>query len=332
MLSSWQEEEILRDILDGLNATVANEELDHTKVDPIKFNKLLFLAVDYFDLPITYRWYKYGSDFTPHGRSIDEDLGPTALEKLASPEEPRIDEEDVGEEVTPPTPQQVCHFYREEVEDLERLFEDDTKEYLRTFYEDYAPPHLQDVYSACAVFQKSLDQVGYADSPGEVVTKDIDTIVEELNDLNHAVMFCEPIADADEPFKDYANLLKDVLVTVANSESTLSPRQEESLRSVVKFFYKRAWELVALKIASEDSRGSRNLNWEQSAGYRFSQEYNTYEGDLRALRQRSKRANLISENLLHLSGPKARQATTDGRAEREKEVFQEWDGVSEPPR
>lgn len=331
MVSPWQEDEILRDILDGLNAAIHEEGWDHTDVDPIKFNKLLFLAVNHFDLPVTYRWYKYGVDFTPHGRSIQDDIAPQALSDLASPEVPRVDPEDIeNEDINPPSPEEVCGFYRTEVEDGERLFEDDTKEYLRRFYGDYAPSHLEEVYAACAVFQKSLDDVGHADDPWWVVVENVDVILDELDELTHCVMFCEAIGDVEGQFRKYANLLKDVLVTVAENEEGLTPRQEDALRSVVTFFYSRAWKLVALKIASAHTQGEQSMDWKTTAGNRFLREHEAYEGNLRAIMQRCKRTHLISDNLLDLTGPKARQATVDGRADQEEEVYRDWEGVSGP--
>lgn len=328
MTTLWQEEEILRDIVDGLNAAIDEEGWDHEELDPIKFNKLLYLAVDHFDLPITYRWYKYGSDFTPHGFSVDEDISPEPLAELPSPEEPRIEPSEIEDSIKPPSPSDVKSFYQEGVESIEQLFEDDTKEYLRSFYGDYAPSNLEGVYSTCAVLQKSLDTVGHAQSPGKAVEENLDTILDELNELTREVMFNDIIADAESSFLEYTEFLKDVLITVSDRDGSISPRREDVLRSVIKFFYRRAWKLVALKIASVETQGEHSLEWRQTAGNRFLMDYNNYDKELRALRHRCKRAGLIADDLLEYSQPVARQADQTGRAEREKEVTRRWEGVS----
>ena len=328
MTTLWQEEEILRDIVDGLNAAIHEEGWDQDDLDPIKFNKLLYLAVGYFDLPITYRWYKYGSDFTPHGLSVEEGISPTAISELPSPQEPRIDPSDIEENVTPPSPAEVKSFYTTEVEEVERLFEDDTKEYLRSFYTGYAPENLEGVYSACAIFQKSLDEMGYSENPVDIIRENIETLLREIDALNREVMFCEEVADADEPFQEYVALLKDVLITVAESEEPISPRQEDVLRSVVTFFYRWAWELVSLKIASVEAKGEHGLEWKTTAGNRFLRDLERYDDELRALRFRCDRAGLIADNLLQLTVPRARSADQEEKSKREREVHRDWKGAS----
>lgn len=328
MTTLWQEEEILRDIVDGLNAAIDEQGWDHTELDPIKFNKLLYLAVDHFELPITYRWYKYGSDFTPHALSVDEDISPTAIGELPSPDEPRIDPSDIGGDVNPPSPAEVKSFYTTEIDEIGRIFEDDTKEYLRSFYTGYAPKNLESLYSASAVFQKTIDEIGHSENPAEIIQQDIELILEELDTLNREVMFCDVIADADEPFQEYVQLLKDALITLAESEETLSPRRRDVLRSVAKFFYRWAWELVSLKIASVESKGEHGLDWRRTAGNRFLQNLEGYDDELRALRHRCERAGLIADNLKRLTTPRARSADQDGKAEKEKEVHRDWNGAS----
>jgi len=329
MPSEWQESEILQDILDGLNAAIADESWDHEELDPIKFNKLLYLAVDHFRLPITYRWYKYGADFTPHGLSLSEDVAPTALDELPSPDEPRIDSSDIEDNTDTPSPQQVKQFYQSEVDAIGRLFENDTKAYLESFYHDYAPEGLEDLYATCAVFQKSLDEVGHASAPKQVVDSNINTLLDELHDLSHEVMFCAQVADADEPFRNYADLLEDVLVTVADKPEGLSPRQQDTFRSVVTFFYEEAWQLAALKIAGDEATGGHAFDWRQTATQRYLQEFKQFDKDLRGLRAQVRRAGLIADNLLDFSGSPVRSADHTDRAEHEMDVYEDWEGVSQ---
>lgn len=327
MTTPWEEKQILRDIVDGLNAAIATQSWEHEELDPIKFNKLLYLAVKHFELPVTYRWYKYGSDFTPHGMGVS-DVRPESLTDLPSPDVPRIASPQIEAGISPPSPRQVKDFYVEEVDDIERLFRDDTKEYLRSFYHDYAPESLEGVYTACAVLQKSLDSIGYADDPGQEVVDSLDTVLDELKTLNKEVFHCPKIADVDTRYQPYAELLKDVLITVEDMDGDLSSHQEEMLREVIRFFYEKAWKLVALKLASEESSGANALDWRETAAGRFNVHLSNYDDELQALRHQCEQSGLIADSFREYSGPLVRSADVSRKVDLESDTAEEWEGTS----
>lgn len=326
MATKWEQKQTLRDIIDGLNAAIDVAGLTPEDIDPIKLNKLLYLAVNHFDLPVTYWWYKYGSDFTFHGIGTNA-LQPRALEELSTPTQPRLGPDDLDEGDGYPSPKQYKEFFLTEVNDFERLFEDDTKEYLRAFYQDYAPEDLQDIYTACAIFQKTMDSIGYADEPGTVVTTEIGTAMDELRQLNREVHINPLLDDVREPYKEYTELLKDVLVTVDSTNGELDG-SEEALRDVVRFFYDAAWQIIAFKIASENSHGSDAFERKETANGRLQTLLNNWDRDIDKLRSKSVSHGLVSEDLQEYHAPPAREADQDDKQELINRARREWDGVS----
>jgi Fe-S-cluster formation regulator IscX/YfhJ len=332
MTTSWGETEALRDIVEGLGAAIAEEKSwEKEQLDPIKFNKLLFLAVRDFELPITYQWYRYGADFTRQGVHIDE-LAPRPLSEMPSPDEPRVSEAEFTSGDGLPSPADAKEFYLRNRDDIDQLFGEDTKEFLRSFYKDYAPEDLEEVYTACAVFQVSMDSIGHADEPGEAkafIEEHIDTLLDELKTLKVAVMRSEIISDVDERFFDYTDLLEDVLVTVADRDDELEATEERALESVVRFFYNEAWQLVALKIAVQETHGTNALEWRETSVVRFQQAVNEYDQNLSGLVDRCKRNDLIADELLEYHEPLIRPADGRNVSEAEERGFEEWKHTSD---
>lgn len=328
MTTGWEEKQILYDVVDGLNAAIDAQEWDSEKLDPIKFNKLLFKAVKAFDLPVTYRWYKYGTEFTKHGVKVDEATG-RGLVELPSPDEPRIEDPSNPLLDDLPSPARYKEFFEHEVADIDRLFRDETKDYLRTFYDDVATDNLSDVYSSCAVLQRSLDHIGHADDPGAAVSDVMPEIIDEIKALVRALMFCEDVADVDEKFKGYSDFLQDVLVTVTDERNgELRPRQNEMLRETIRFFYEEAWEIVALKIAIENTEGPNEFVWRKDAANRFSHLVDDYPRALQLLTRETAHAGLVSDALRDYMEPRSRKANAERQLELEERVAKEWGGVS----
>lgn len=324
MTTPWEQGQLLRDVADGLRAAFDEEDWDHEELDPIRFNKLLYRAVDHFDLPVTYRWYKYGSDFTQHGLTVDDHTQPAALQELPSPDEPRI--ETIEDDHTPPTPREYRDFFVSEFS--REFFENDTKEYLESFYQDYAPEELTDLYMACAVFQKTLDSIGHSTDPGSKTTEHIDTILSELDELNREVLLYPAIADVDSEFHDYSGLLEDILITVDDLEGELDAWQEEIYKNVIRFFYEKAWKLVALKIAIERTNGPSAIDWRERDVRRFSSMASSYDEELAQLAHQSARAGLIADEFLQYQEPRPQQANNDRLREIEEQVAEDWSTVS----
>lgn len=330
MNNPWEERQTLRDIIDGLNSAIAmnHQRLDSKQIDPIKLNKLIYLAVHEFELDITYRWFKYGSDFTKHGNVDIASVHAVPINDLPSPDSPRIADSREQREDLPPTPRDYKHFFEREVEDIDKIFTDETRDYLRTFYRDYAPEPYENLYAECAVLQKSLDEIGDADNPGSIIYRRADDLLEEISSVRHEVNAISDLNQQSKPFGRFLKLLKDVVVTVESRKGEITNRQKQAIESLVYFFYEVAWLLIALKIASKESHGPQGENWRTGAKARLEEQEETYTDELYAIYRQCIESGLIADELL-----KFRQLSADEREERpmtavEKRGFKEWKGVS----
>ena len=60
MITLGDEDDLLDDIKEGVEIAMQRRGYNSGNIDPIKFNKLTYLAIHEYDIPITYGWYKYG--------------------------------------------------------------------------------------------------------------------------------------------------------------------------------------------------------------------------------------------------------------------------------
>lgn len=331
MTTPWEERQILRDIVDGLNAAIAANPLswDSDDIDPIKLNKLVYLAVDHFDLNVTYRWFKYGADLTKHEPVSVDRVGPVSINSLPSPDTPRLGDAIEDEEEMPPTPRDFKHFFVRELDDIGRIFEDDTRDYLREFYTDYAPEPFDQLYPECAVLQKSLDELARSDDPGEYIHQNADELLEDISRVKNEVESISLLHDQARPFGRFCDLLKDVIVSVEAEDGEVSRRGEQTLRDLVFFFYETAWLLVSLKIASANAEGPAAESWRRNASGRLGDLEANYTDELYALFRQCVDAELIGEDLLEFWPSHDSTIETRGVNEIERQGIDEWSGVGE---
>lgn len=329
MNNPWEERQILRDIIDGLNSAIAMnyQRLGFEEIDPIKLNKLIYLAVHEFELDISYRWFKYGSDFTKHGNVDVASVHAVPINDLPSPDSPRI-ADSREEDDLPPTPRDYKHFFEREIENIDRIFTEETREYLRSFYQNYAPEPYEDLYAECAVLQKSIDEIGSADNPGSIIYRQADELLDEISSVRHEVNRIPDLNQQSKPFGRFLKLLKDVVVTVESREGEITNSQKQAIESLVYFFYEVAWLLIALKIASKKSHGPQEESWKTGAKERLKEQEETYSDELYAIYRQCIESDLIDDELL-----KFRQLSADERESRpmpdvEKRGLEEWKGVS----
>ena len=328
MTTNWDEDQILRDTIDGLSAAMDAREVGSDNLDPIKFNKLLYIAVDGLDLPVTYRWYKYGADFKFH--NVDEsDVQPRAISKVASPNVPRVGSAEIEEDSELPSPSDIQDFYLDRGDDFENVFRNDTKEYLRCFYQDYAPDSLVNLYTACAIFQKSLDDIGHSEAPKGKISGSIDTLLNEASELNKQVHLSDDVSDVDERYKLYSDLLKDIFVTTDDRDDVLSAREEEVLHEAIRFFYNNAWKLVAQKIALQNSSGDNSLRWRTTTARQFNSWLDTYPDDLQSLRKQCADSGLVAEEFSKFWDGRNESNDESDRIRLEAQVANKWKNASE---
>lgn len=279
MVTPWEEEQLLSDVMDGLGAAIHDSQVNPEELNSIKLNKLLYLAVDEFDLPITRSWFLFGVSLGYKTDDVNE-LEPSALDDLPSPDEPSI-----GHSWDHHSPEEYAYFFKQDVS-LEDIFREDTKEYLGEFYDGYAPDQYKKVYVSSARLQKSIDEMLQGD-----FTRDID-LEQEFQQLSTDILLNEDIDDeATESFNAYAHLVTDITDHVSISE--LSERQVSTLEDVLYFFYSHAWRYVALTISEKTAAGPNRRELLKGAVNDLDSLEKTYSDELEAVRHKAERDGIL---------------------------------------
>jgi hypothetical protein len=128
MLTLGDEDDLLEDITEGVEIAMYRRGYDADDIDPIKLNKLAYLAIEEYDLPITYGWYKYGPAPVNVAHQSVSTI-PRSEDEIASVDEPRI--KNVNYDVR--SPEEYSYFYSDDLEEFGHVLEALTKEYLVEF-------------------------------------------------------------------------------------------------------------------------------------------------------------------------------------------------------
>ena len=287
MVTPWEEKQLLQDVMDGLSVAIHDTDADVEKLNSIKLNKLLYLAVGEFDLPITYSWFLFGVSLGYKSNDVDS-VEPRSLSDLPSPDEPSI-----GQTWDNPTPEEYAYFFKRDV-NLEDIFHENTKEYLGEFYDGYAPEEYKEVYILSAIFQKSIDEIlrtDYEEFTAEYQDRE-DILKQELQNLSMGVLLNEHIGDeATDAFSAYSHLVMDTLDHISLDD--LSKREFTTFEDVFYFFYTHAWRYVALAISEETVTGPSRRELLKGAVNDLDSLEKTYLDELAAVRNKVERDGIL---------------------------------------
>jgi len=291
MVTPWEENQILSDIMSGLGAAIEESEVDPNKLSSIKLNKLLYLAVDDFGLPITYSWYKYGASLSGGQNDVSvENVPLRPVDQVPSPDEPSI-----GQDWEYPTPREYKYFFERDI-DLDNILREETKAYLRTFYDDYAPEEFRGLYVSSAILQKSLDELLDADID-EFDTKLntlSNTIEDELREVDSEILLNEYIeSEEEEAFTSYSYTLREAIEHASGNGISLTVEQVDAFRSILRFFYSHAWKYIALSISEQTAEGPSRRDMIRGAVTDLDNLEKNYTDELKALRDRAIKRELL---------------------------------------
>jgi len=293
MFTLGDEDDLLEDINEGVEIAMYRRGYDADDIDPIKLNKLAYLAIHEYDLPITYGWYKYGpAPVNVAYQSVS--TVPRSEDEIAAVDEPRI--KNVNYDIR--SPEEYSYFYSDDLEEFEHVLETPTKEYLVEFYFGYAPEQYRDLYIASAELQQVVDDLKQGTEWHDEATKTLDTLTKRYQRVMHEVNENPVLNESVEPMRAYGELLMEVLVTTANL-SDISESQQRFITRVVDYFYGGAWKYVALLVSRDTvklSPGENKRKLLNSIEEELRAIRTEYDDELRGLRERSQQFDLISSS------------------------------------
>lgn len=288
MLTSEDERAILDDLRDGVELALHERGAAPEAVDRIGFNKLAYLAVREYDLPVTYGWYKYGPAPADTARVTDS-LTPRSASEIRAIDEPRV--RSVNHDLL--GPREYALFFTRDCEEFDSVVETPTKEYLLDFYFQFAPDRYRDLYVASTELQQSLDRL---DDPTWHTDADrtITTVTERYTRLLREVVANPVLREASGPVREFGETLCGILDEAATQDE-LSESQQRFLGRVVDFFYGNPWTYVALLISKDtvdESPGTNRQRLKNATDDDLRSLRATYDDELRRLREQATRRDL----------------------------------------
>ncbi|RKD95649.1 hypothetical protein [Halopiger aswanensis] len=242
MLTLGDEDDLLKDIEEGIQIAMEREGYPSDAIDPIKVNKLAHFAIQDIGVPLTYGWYKYGP--APVFDTSTARLEPTPKREVKAAEEPRLP--DPSNEFY--SPDEYAYYFTRDCTYFDRILQTPTKEYLIEFYEDHAPSPYGTLYEQSVQVQVILDSIIEDDdwhSEAESYSK---SLSKELTELHRELLGIDALSEVVDTFSDYSKLLKRVLAE-ASTQEELTPSQDRYIRKVANFFYSHVWKYAALIIS-----------------------------------------------------------------------------------
>lgn len=265
----------------GLRGAIADIDIN----DPwqyssdIKLQKLTYLAVERFDLNVTYSWYLAGAMVANERVSIDIQRreatttgyvqdNQAALADIKTGSTPRTSQYlDSNSPPNGPSKQEIKQFYlhdidkvwqsreaKRELDTLESIWYTKGREFLETFYQELAPPKYKQLYLSSLRFRNLLSDISGALETnsrnsmqsslanfGQATT--IPDRVDELAEVADTIMFeMESQSEFEacvEPFAAFFELVIDIYKELVGSSLDELPSQIGRLFDNFEDFYYR---------------------------------------------------------------------------------------------
>ena len=261
MLTSGDEEALLVDIKEGIrHALFLGQEQgyfaeDEIRLDKIRLNKLQYIVNEDLDLGLTFGWYKYGP--APEDVSSDHEasLMPAPGSDISHIEESRLPTRDSL------STEEFAYYFISELgeEFVEIVTAENTKDYLKDFYQKYAPrdryaARYTDLYIASARLQLTLDKLKDNANWHEESTTYYYEIENRFASVINEVTKHEELEHTTEPLREYQKVLTSIIAEVDGKEE-LSSAQHAFISNTVRKFYSTIWDFVAQEISLKTMRG-----------------------------------------------------------------------------
>lgn len=301
------ESDLVEQLLDDLATAIDDvPDVDPAYANKTKIQKLLYFAIDEFDLPVTYSWYLAGA-VVP-----DRSIGPSSLPGLDvttdSPPEPTIggaDDEtesatedastidpilftdtaasspltDLGEYVSR---DDLIAFYRRLLPDV---WHEETMRFLQNFYQETAPERYRLLYIESTHLRTHLSDLTAAvechladEAPTRSIAETRRALELSISDFHYYLRGDENLRETFDAVVDGTDLIEDALMMLAERPPADYTRAHlDAVRRLQDFFFYYVWKYPCLRISQTTATGPRadELRAEHAA------EFETFEDVLR---------------------------------------------------
>lgn len=272
------EEHRLREIvLEGLGHAVNDLKRRVRNLDRgltgVEEEKLLYIAIEEFDLPLTYSWYLKGSKTASNSNPSPPVSPIDGQQQQGFTTGTNIRDRDAisgDADVT-----KYREFYRDTTffgeYDLKKIIFTGETEFLCDFYEHYAPPKYTALYQSSTRLQDWLDEIvergkeqddnrflsryGAGTSSGILTPQEEMDIREVVTDL-HFELADIPKLEETQPLVTKGTEEIELTLTALTQQATLTEDQLEFLEEdLQEFYYYYVWRYPALRISGATATG-----------------------------------------------------------------------------
>jgi hypothetical protein len=284
------ESDLVTQLLAGIDEAITSvAEIDPTYANKTKVQKLLYLAIDEFDIPITYSWYLAGA--VVPDRSISPSSLDVYTDQPTSPSEPSIAEpadESVGEESSETSPVEPIMFRDETNEsdpnppadDLEsyvskgelvafyrdvlpEVWHQKTMRFLQNFYQEEAPEAYRLLYIESTHLRTHLAELIdtveiYLDdgNPNREIDSLRESIELSISDLHYYTRADDQLRETFEVMVLGTDLIEDTLLKLDRLQpDDFTDEHLSLLRDLQDFFYYYVWKYPCLRISYQTATG-----------------------------------------------------------------------------
>lgn len=289
MLTLGDEDDLLKDIQEGIQIAMHRQGVDAAAIDRIKFNKLAYFAIQEYDIPVTFGWYKYGPA-PVNAANHSSTVRPVRRDEIVAADTPRLQNGRFR------SPEEYSYFFTDDFAEFDTLVETPTKEYLVEFYFQHAPKSYRDAYIASAELQQTIDAIGTDASWGDREAM-LGTLERRYRRLVRETRSIPTLDEAVPALVAYGDLLLDV-VESAVELGDLSASQRRFLDRVTDSFYGGAWNYAALLISRDTvdlSPGSNQSKLRTSIEDDVRDLRTGYDVEIERLRERASEYDLAPE-------------------------------------
>ena len=294
-ISDADEDDLREQVLEGLQLALNDEFLgpgttsrrDLTRTEE---EKLLYFAIDEFNLPLTYSWYLAGAKTKSNvGSSAQDSSAGTTSANMNLSVGPSPTATNTNTSDTDPEVERYREFFRTETffgnYNLEKVVYTDKTEFLCDFYREFADEEYKDLYVHSTKLRQKLEDIeeliettnqdttlsnwgAGSDSGALSVSKEkefrnlvskFQLALAGIDDLNECRL---PVRQATDEIE--------IVLTKLTHLSSLTVEQREFLDGLGDFFYDSIWRYPTLKISENTAEGPKSNTLSTKRGRQFS--------------------------------------------------------------
>ncbi|OAQ51482.1 hypothetical protein HTG_18930 [Natrinema mahii] len=306
------EEDVVRDLYNGLSLAVKDCGLSDPGryLNETKIHKLLYYAVDEFDLPVTYSWYLAGAHIAPERVSLED------FEQSYESVNRNFSSGKFVDNRTSTNLSQNVNEYRAFYKKvIERIWFTELNEFLREFYREEAPEEYKSLYlksldlrvmfkQAIEDFketsdtQKQASLSQFSGGTNNIVPDYHDEYTSLVEDIQLELANNSTLNHTTRSFNKFRIHTEPVIQQLCNLDSNEINRHHITiLEETNRLYFMHAWQYPCLFISQETAVGPHKKDLIQEMNQRIEKFESNYERQIEYYTEKCIQSGIEIENI-----------------------------------